>query len=772
MLTYGENRMTNSVVILFISFMILAIQSIIAQTTLRLDTNVNNKDVYFQLGKFYLESQKVYDPEHLVRLISVHCQGYGVGIRETNQVMRHLLATWNMTLNEVAMYSTRNSSLERLSHYVNGCTFSPGLDDIQKEIIFNAALALWPWNVYASKNLAFTLEWEGYSHIARSLYKQTAQITGDIGSIFQGAFVSPPLLWSEEEAMLSHLQVLSGAHLLTTKIPIVHRHELIGMDPSLSVREFQLCWQYTGISPGVVSQVYGQALRHLFPLLSYVDPYVLKKRDLLVARDADGSHVNSKKMIRPLRVGIFSEHEANSSPGLCLMSILKALSKLTHRSRDNVDEKDFHFVYFRRPDSATVFNEIMEGLSEETVTLDPTPGNHEICREIIVALRLDILVFMALPTEKFTIFLSQARLATTQVQFGIGHPITSGSLAMDYSIVSRNMFLLDSSITRSSSINVTVCMEGALPCMQEMKARREDSLGGKYCTHMRQMGCITSFGVHGVTPPTSYTEQVVVFDSLGYFIDSPLTYYPSTRDFDPLKFAYESTCNVLDQKFQQWGLYPNITGRTTGCRLESNLPRTSRIAHLYSCIQNPKKMHPSFDAVLRRIIQRDPLAKILVEYRTPSLIPRWMHTLNLTEEQIYQRFVFVPRIEHSQYLQLISLTSVFLNTFPFGAGVTSSEAIALCIPVLVYAETSSVLHIALAQVRALGPRWIEEFVVVSLDDYAEKASRIAGLETMENPLGLHDYRQELCASRDLLLGPEPLAAAVLEWDRFLKNVAA
>ena len=164
------------------------------------------------------------------------------------------------------------------------------------------------------------------------------------------------------------------------------------------------------------------------------------------------------------------------------------------------------------------------------------------------------------------------------------------------------------------------------------------------------------------------------------------------------------------------------------------------------------------------------MAKILVDHRMPCLVPRWKMTLNLTEEQIYRHFIFVPRLEHRQYLHLVSLASVFLNTFPFGAGITSSEAIALCVPVLVYAETSSVLHISLAQVRALGQRWIQEFIVTSIDDYIDKAMRIVRFETAEDSSGLRRYRQEICDSRDALLGSAPLEAATLEWQRFLKRL--
>ena len=43
-------------------------------------------------------------------------------------------------------------------------------------------------------------------------------------------------------------------------------------------------------------------------------------------------------------------------------------------------------------------------------------------------------------------------------------------------------------------------------------------------------------------------------------------------------------------------------------------------------------------------------------------------------------------------------STVFLNTFPFGAGITTSEALSMCVPVLVLPDLVSTAQLALAQV--------------------------------------------------------------------------
>jgi hypothetical protein len=120
---------------------------------------------------------------------------------------------------------------------------------------------------------------------------------------------------------------------------------------------------------------------------------------------------------------------------------------------------------------------------------------------------------------------------------------------------------------------------------------------------------------------------------------------------------------------------------------------------LYGCMQMPKKMHPRFDAVLGGILRADPRARILVMQRAMDLVPRWQRTLGLSAADIRRRILFVPRLEHRDYLRLQALTSAFLNTFPYGAGITSSEALALCLPVVTLPSEISVLQMTLAQVQ-------------------------------------------------------------------------
>lgn len=56
-------------------------------------------------------------------------------------------------------------------------------------------------------------------------------------------------------------------------------------------------------------------------------------------------------------------------------------------------------------------------------------------------------------------------------------------------------------------------------------------------------------------------------------------------------------------------------------------------------------------------------------------------------------------------------SSVFLNPFPYGSGVTSSEALGMGIPVVLYPDGISVLQIALSQVSTMSSNLLQEGLI-------------------------------------------------------------
>jgi hypothetical protein len=652
-------------------------------------------------------------------------------------------------------------------------------------------------------------------------------------------------------------------------------------DPSRTVRELQMNIQYLGVSPGILSIAFGSVVKHLYPNLDQ-NTVVIRPRegpgdkpkdagdayDLHYADHYDAERGAERAKWRfftqppakrtQVRVGIVSEHEDNSSPGNCLKRVFAKLAEFTHEDAENENggrEKDFEFVFFAREGSRTVFTATVFNLSERTYNLDHDQGSLEYNRAMLAAERLDVLLYIALPTEKLTWFLSHGRVAPVQVVFGVGHPLTSGSSNIDYSVVSSSMFQSLQTITQYPP-TVEFCLEWGNKCAQELARGIRDR--GEACGVARRSGCAAT--PFDSTPPSFYSEQLVVMDSLSYFLESHLLIYE--EPVVPLQLSYSSSCATVNGKLRKWGFFPNITAEQLGCIMVDHSPdaegdvsvgpgtktstdsppkRTSRSVNLYTCIQIPKKMHPSFDPVIAGVLRADPQAVIMVEYKYAAFFPRLLERANadlllqqqqqqqqeevtsndnggggggkdssstssssklalFTMEELHRRILLIPRIPHLDYQQLLSLSSVFLNTFPFGAGITSSEAIATCVPVVVDASRSSVLHLGLAQVRRLGDDFAADLVVRgAVDDYIARAVLIASLDQytlggangnddttsgaappVHVPLDtkerrehgtLYAYRQALCRRKDRLLGDETAAEVAAEWANFLKAVA-
>ena len=671
------------------------------------------------------------------------------------------------------------------------------------------------------KNLAFELEWQHYIPVwvPLTLIEQSLRLGGppqeqghmqlhksgkseeggsdqrqDPGLLLQRAFSCQTFFWDAREAFIANIDILARAE----SIIIGTGGDGKMLDPTNSVREIQLNPQYMGISPGIQAEAYGMCVRHLFPSVD-----VSKIGDGPIINIVSGTGTGGSAGVgEAIRLGIVSEHESNSSPGVVLTHIFEKLAQLQGGKMGTEVEgiRDYDLVFFRRKDTRTVFSAVLSENAQQIIELQDNPGNLEINRNLIADAQLDILVYIALPTEKFTSYLSHSRLAPVQVVFGIGHPLTSGIASIDYSIVAADMFESYKTLLHpppGGERGVRQCMQAAVRCKDELESPDRDGnerFKGPHCEYMRVSGCAVEANPEdegaqgkqaGGVVPAYYTEQLVVFDSLAYFLADHLNIYKVP--IDPLKIAFHSTCAEITTMLHKWGLSSQIAAEELGCLKDSpeqgQGERTKHTLHLYACIQIPRKMHTAFDAVIVSVLKRDPHAKILMEQRVKQFYPRWI-AAGLDQQTIDHRIILIPRMAHPDYLRLLSLSSVFLNTFPFGAGVTSSEAISVCIPVVVYAEMSSVLHLALAQVRKLGPRWEQQWVAHSVEQYVQRSIQLASISDSattprsENNSGSGEteqgqqYRGDICSDRHRLMGAGALQEATMEWDLFLKTIVA
>jgi protein O-GlcNAc transferase len=107
--------------------------------------------------------------------------------------------------------------------------------------------------------------------------------------------------------------------------------------------------------------------------------------------------------------------------------------------------------------------------------------------------------------------------------------------------------------------------------------------------------------------------------------------------------------------------------------------------HLYVCAQTLFKLHPEFDQLMAGILRADADARIVLiegQYRgwTERLKSRFGRTLGALAERVS----FIGRADSVQYLALLQMADVALDTIHFNGMNSSLEALAMGTPVVTW----------------------------------------------------------------------------------------
>ena len=121
-----------------------------------------------------------------------------------------------------------------------------------------------------------------------------------------------------------------------------------------------------------------------------------------------------------------------------------------------------------------------------------------------------------------------------------------------------------------------------------------------------------------------------------------------------------------------------------------------------------------------------------------------------------QRLVFAPRIATEDHLARHRLADLFLDTLPYNAHTTASDALWAGLPVLTCAGVTFAGRVAASLLRAIG---LPELVTCSLDEYQSLALRLA-----KEPAALEEIRQKLARNRAV--------APLFDTDRFRRHIEA
>jgi predicted O-linked N-acetylglucosamine transferase (SPINDLY family) len=140
-----------------------------------------------------------------------------------------------------------------------------------------------------------------------------------------------------------------------------------------------------------------------------------------------------------------------------------------------------------------------------------------------------------------------------------------------------------------------------------------------------------------------------------------------------------------------------------------------------------------------RILQAAPSSVLWLSGGSPEVVTN-LRRASLEHDIAPERLVFAPRIAASaQHLARYRLADLFLDTLPFNAHATASDALWAGLPVLTCRGGSFAGRVAASLLTAMG---LPELITTSLEEYQAQALRLA-----TTPALLSELRLRLLAHR-------------------------
>jgi protein O-GlcNAc transferase len=152
-------------------------------------------------------------------------------------------------------------------------------------------------------------------------------------------------------------------------------------------------------------------------------------------------------------------------------------------------------------------------------------------------------------------------------------------------------------------------------------------------------------------------------------------------------------------------------------RADAGLPQEGVI---YCCFNNSAKFSPATFDLWMRVLREVPGSVLWLFADHPILQG------NLRKEAQArgidpQRLVFAPRVEYPQHLARLQLADVFLDTLPFNAGTTASDALWAGVPVVTRSGEAFAARMAGSLLHAIG---MPELIAASPEEYVALAIRL------------------------------------------------
>jgi predicted O-linked N-acetylglucosamine transferase (SPINDLY family) len=147
---------------------------------------------------------------------------------------------------------------------------------------------------------------------------------------------------------------------------------------------------------------------------------------------------------------------------------------------------------------------------------------------------------------------------------------------------------------------------------------------------------------------------------------------------------------------------------------------------MYISCQSLYKYLPRFDYIYPEIVRRSPKSKIVfIQYHSHFATEIFVNRLNKSFAsyglQSSAYCIFLPRQSHEEFVNILQLSDVYLDTLAWSGGRTTLEAVACGLPIVTYPGEFMRGRHSYAILKMMG---VEETIADSQDQYIEIAARL------------------------------------------------
>jgi predicted O-linked N-acetylglucosamine transferase (SPINDLY family) len=185
-------------------------------------------------------------------------------------------------------------------------------------------------------------------------------------------------------------------------------------------------------------------------------------------------------------------------------------------------------------------------------------------------------------------------------------------------------------------------------------------------------------------------------------------------------------------------------------RAELGLPASGCV---FCCLNGSYKIQPDMFASWMRILKRTPGSVLMLVSGTEALAQnlRLHATLHAVDPR---RLIFVERLPPSEYLARYRVADLFLDTHPYNAGTTASDALWAGLPVLTMAGEAFAARVGASLLEAIG---LPELIAMTRQEYEDRAVELA----------LNEPR---LAGLKAALAKNRATSPLFDTDRFRRNI--